>query len=518
MKNNNPVIESGIEASLFEQGHEAGEIYARFTFSQVEKIVNGVAAAAKEQCNYYAQWAVKETGFGDVDSKEFKNQLNLEVANQDFSTYVSPKVDKENKVVSFPKPAGVIVALVPCTNPVATVFYKVLCALITRNAIILCPHPAAKACCNHAAQMMADVAVQLGAPKGLIQYLEAPSVDVVGRLMKSDQCSLILATGGPAMVRAAYSSSNPAIGVGPGNVGCYVHETANLARAAADIVFSVGFDNSLPCTTESVVVADRMIADGLIANMEQQGAFFVQDNEALRSLRAFLFPDNHINPKAIGKSAQWIAEQCHISIPENTKVLGIEIFTIGKQEPVSSEKMFPVVGLIRVDGGVGAGIRSVLAMLDITGKGHSAVIHADDPDVVARYGDALPVCRIAVNTSGVTGSSGFSTNISPGAVIGTGFFGRSSIDENVGPQHLIQYTRTAYNKESSEVMGDIEGAIVNLEKENARKSQAGRSVAEHEVGNVAASRGLGELADSDELRRLIREVLKTELSNILGNA
>lgn len=506
---NEQAYKPGLEVSLFQQGHKAADAYANFSLAQVEKIAQGVVKAAKEKSHFYAEWAVRETGFGDVESKTVKNEFNLSVGEQDISGYISPQIDTENKVVKFPKPAGVIVALVPCTNPIATIYYKVICALITRNAIILCPHPAAKECSNHAAKFMSDIAIKLGAPAGLIQFLEKPSVDTVGALMKSDQCSLILATGGPAMVRAAYSSSNPAIGVGPGNVGCYVHETADTEKAAEYVVSSVGFDNSLPCTTESVVVVDRIIADNLMANMEKSGVYFISDAQALRTLREFLFPDNHLNPKAIGKSAQWIADQCNISIPQGTKVLGIEIFTIGHHEPVSNEKMFPVVGLIRVDGGVQSGIRTVLSMLDISGKGHSAVVHANDPNVIARYGDALPVCRIAVNTSGVTGSSGFTTNLSPGAVIGTGFFGRSSIDENVGPKHLIQYTRVAYNKEPSEVMGDIKGAVTTLIKENEHKSIAA-------LPTVIEDEALGNLVNKGDLHGMIKDILKAELLDILG--
>jgi len=491
------------EQQLFDTAHRAAEAYSTYSRSQVEKIVKAVAAAAADKAEFYAEWAVRETGFGDVPSKTIKNLSNSSetAAAHDIADYVEPKVDHENKIVSFPKPAGVIVALIPSTNPVATVFYKAICALMTRNAVIMCPHPGAKECSAHAVDLMEEVAVAAGAPKGLIQSLRQPSVPMVNRMMQSDRTSLILATGGPAMVRAAYSSSNPAIGVGAGNVACYVHSSADLAKTAEHIVSSVGYDNSLPCTCESVVIADREIGDALATEMQKAGAHHVENPEELSRLRTFLFPEGKMNPQAIGKSAEWIAQRAGIQVPAGTKALGVEIFTIGREEPISKEKMFPLVGFIKVDGGVQAAIRTALAMLVMHGKGHSAVIHARDPEVVARYGDAVPVCRISVNAPGVSGSSGVATNLTPGPIIGTGFFGRSSVSENVGPKHLIQWTHVAYHKDPSEVMGDMDGAVAKL------LAEAGRKTANTANGNVNV--------ETDQLRALIKEVVSDELRNLL---
>jgi acyl-CoA reductase-like NAD-dependent aldehyde dehydrogenase len=262
------------------------------------------------------------------------------------------------------------------------------------------------------------------------------------------------------MVRAAYGSGNPAVGVGPGNVACYVDKTADIATAGAQIVFSNSFDHSLPCTCESVVVADQEIDDQLKATMIASGAYFVS-GEKERQLRNFLFPNGVACVAALGKSAEWIAEQAGFTVPQGTKSLVIEIDEISIEDPVSKEKMFPVLGYISVDGAK-QGIETALAMLELMGKGHSAVIHANDPAVVARYGAALPVCRIAVNTPGVVGSAGMTTNLTQGSVIGTGFFGRSSVDDNVGPRQLIQWTRAAYHKEPAVEMGDMRAALKTL--------------------------------------------------------
>ena len=447
---------------LFANAHKAASTFSGFEKDKVEAIVKAVAEAAQDKAEFYAEWAVRETGFGNVADKHQKNLLNsiglLDVLN--VGDYVDPQVDDKKKIVSFPKPAGVVVALVPCTNPVTTIYYKALISLMTRNSVILCPHPAAKECCVHAAEFVAKVAELAGAPKGVIQVLTKPSIPLVNQLLQSDRTNVILATGGPAMVRAAYGSGNPAVGVGPGNVACYVDKTADIATAGGQVVFSNSFDHSLPCTCESVVVADKEISSQLKLAMTAAGAYFVAGEEE-QKLRDFLFPEGIACVAAIGKSAEWMADKAGFSVPEGTKSLVVEIDEISIKDPVSKEKMFPVLGYITVDG-VGQGIATALAMLELMGKGHSAVIHANDPAVVARYGAALPVCRIAVNTPGVVGSAGMTTNLTQGSVIGTGFFGRSSVDDNVGPKQLIQWTRVAYHKEPDVEMGDMGAALKTL--------------------------------------------------------
>lgn len=452
-----------VEAMLATAQSAASE-FKSFDKTQVEKILHAVASAASDKAEFYAEWSVRETGFGCVEDKVKKNKRNslglLEA--YECSDYIDSQIDEQKKIISFPKPAGVVVALAPCTNPVATIYYKAMIALMTRNAVIFCPHPASKDCCSHAADLVAAAAEAAGAPRGVIQVLRNPSIPVVNELMQSRSTNLILATGGPAMVRAAYSSGNPAMGVGPANVACYVHRTADLDRAAETIVFGNSYDNSLPCTCESVVLVDNDVADQLKSKLQGSGAYFVKPSEEA-SLRALLF-DSHETDKGempLGKSAKWIADRAGISIPEGTKSLVIEINTIGESEPVSKEKMFPVLGFIRVADHNEA-IAHAQSMLSLMGKGHSAVVHAEDPKVVVEYGKSLPVCRIAVNTSGAAGSAGVTTNLGRSSVIGTGYFGGGSIDENVGPKHLVQWTRVAYGKEVEVDMHNVERAAKNI--------------------------------------------------------
>lgn len=444
---------------LLDQAETAAKLFSGYTTEQVEKILDALRKVCEEKAEFYADWTVRETGFGNVADKTVKNMSCSvgTIQGENPAEYILPKVDHDKKIISFPKPAGVVIALVPCTGPIMTVFYKAIISMMTRNAVILCPHPAAKECSAHAAKLMAEVAEAAGAPQYAIQTLENPSIPLVSQLMQSPRTNMILATGGPGMVHAAYSSGNPAIGVGPGNVACYVHETADIETTAAQIVFSNSYDHALPCTCESTILADRGIAESLKNAISQSGGYFVAVEEE-KLLREYLFTDGVVSVDALGKSAEWIATKAGFTIPEGTKSLVVEIDGVGPHEPVSKEKMFPVLGFTIVDDYKQA-IDTVLAMLDMMGKGHSAAIHSNDPQVVASYGAALPVCRIGVNTPAIIGSSGVTTNLVSSAIIGTGYFGGGSVDENVGPKQLIQWTRVAYHSEPTVQMGDINSAI-----------------------------------------------------------
>lgn len=447
---------------LLNKAEEAARIFNTYTTAPVQKIILAMSKAGQEKAEFYAGWLVRETGYGNVKDNVKKN-LDCSVGlleRYQPADFIEPVIDYEQKIVSFPKPAGIIAALIPSTNPVMTVYYKAMISMMTRNAVIFSPHPTAQECSRHVVNFMAEVAEKAGAPAGAIQTIHHPGILPLEQLMESKRISVILATGGPNRVRAAYRSGNPAMGMGPGNVPCFVHESADIVVAAEQIIASNRFDHALPCVCESVVLADNAIQAALKTALNAAGGYFVASEEE-RQLRAYLFHDGGFNPAAIGKSAVWLAEQAGFSVPERTKSLLVEIETVGVNEPISQEKLFPVLGYIVVDG-VQSAINTALVMLDLIGKGHSAVIHSHDTAVVARYAAALPVCRISVNTPGVEGSSGFSTNLTRGPVIGTGFFGGSSVDDNIGPQYLVQWSRAAYPIDPKVSMGDMAGAIAKL--------------------------------------------------------
>ncbi len=239
---------------LYSVAEQAAKAFSQFNTEQVKKIVSAVAEAAADKAEFYAEWTVRETGYGNVAAKTAKNQAtSIGLSNTyNIADFVEPTIDFEKKIITIPKPAGVVLAPMPCTNPIMTVNFKIVANLIARNPVILCPHPAAKECCTHAAHFLADIAEKAGAPKGCIQIVEEPSIALVSMMMQDPRTALIMATGGPGLVSAAYSSGNPAVGVGAANVAAYVDTTADIKKAGADVVLGNGFDHSLPCTCESV--------------------------------------------------------------------------------------------------------------------------------------------------------------------------------------------------------------------------------------------------------------------------
>lgn len=447
---------------LLNRAERAAHTFSCYTTAQVQQIVQAMVQVGKEKARFYAEWLVNETGYGNVNDNVKKNLDCSEGLLTRYRTadFIEPTIDHEKKIMSFPKPVGVIAALIPSTNPVMTVYYKAIISMMTRNAVIFSPHPVAQNCSIHVVDGMAAAAERAGVPEGAIQTIRQPSLLALNYLMESPQVGVIMATGGPNRVRGAYASGNPALGMGAGNVPCFVHESAEISIAAAQIIASNSFDHGLPCVCESVVLAERTINAQLKGALRQSGGYFLPDDVA-QKLRAYLFLDTGFNLEAVGKSAVWIAQQIGVSVPVNTKSLLVEIEAVGVDEPLSKEKFFPVMGYMPVDGVQGA-IKTALEMLEIIGKGHSAVIHTQDPTIVAHYTAALPVCRIAVNTQGVEGSSGVSTNLTRGPVIGTGFFGGSSVDDNIGPQYLVQWSRAAYPADSDVSMEDMTEAIAQM--------------------------------------------------------
>ena len=364
-------------------------------------------------------------------------------------------MDADAKIVEIPRPAGVVFALTPSTNPVATVFFKCLIALMTRSVVVLSPHPLAKECCADAARTLAAAAVAAGAPDGVIQVVDEPSVPLIDALMTDDRTDVIVATGGVPVVRAAYSSGRPAIGVGPGNVPVLVDGTADLARAARRIIDSKSFDNSVLCTSESVLIVEERAFAGLARQLKRAGGYLLAPAERDK-VRAALFPGGRFDIGYVGKDASWIAAQAGVRVPASTRVLLAPFDLVVPEEPLAHEKLCPVLGLVQVPS-ARRGVDTARAVLRLTGRGHSAAIHSTDPAVIMEYGAAVDVLRVCVNVGNSLGSAGLDTHLAPTMTIGTGFFGRSSVAENLHPKHLVQWTRLAYNRDPAEPFGDFAG-------------------------------------------------------------
>lgn len=495
---------------MLERAHWASAVFQRYDRAQTMAIVDAVAACAQEHAAHFAEKAVEETGFGVAQHKKIKNELTAQplvdfYRNEDF---ISPRIDEARKIVELPRPAGVIFALTPSTNPIATLNFKVLLALMTRNAIVISPHPAARQCSIEAARLLIEAATAAGAPDGAIQILEQPSIAMIETLMHSPKTNVILATGGTAMVRAAYSSSNPAIGVGPGNAPVLVDETADLAKAAQRIVDSKSFDNSILCTNESVLITLPAIAERLQRALKSAGAYICDAEETAR-LRRFLVHERGFNVEAIGRDATWIAQECGIRVPQGTRILVAPITQIGVEEPLSREKLCPVLAM-HVAKNRGQAMDQARAVLRLTGAGHSAAIHSGDPALNMAYAQKVPAYRVVVNAPCSQGASGFATHLAPTFTVGTGYFGRSSVGENVGPQHLVHWTRIAHSSDEKEPFGAYHGltpgwagALPEAPSDGVPGSPAPRVA----PSAPSASQSL-DGATRDELRRLIAEELR----------
>ena len=506
---------SGTEAAMqgradmvLERARWASAVFQRYDRDATLAIVDAVASAAHEHAEELGEWAVRETGFGVAAHKKIKNEMTARPLVDYFrdQDYVNPRIDEERRIVEIPRPAGVVFALTPSTNPVATLNFKIIIALLTRNAIVISPHPAARECSVAAATRLAEAAVAAGAPDGVVQILETPSIPMVEAFMSSPKTNVILATGGTAMVRAAYSSSNPAIGVGPGNAPVFVDSSADITKTAARILESKSFDNSILCTNESVLITLPEVERRLSQALKSVGAHICDEDEVER-LRRFLFGEQGFNLECLGRDATWIAQECGIRAGSSTRILVAPITQIGVEERLSREKLCPVLAL-HVAKSRGQAIAQARAVLRLAGAGHTAAIHATDEQVIMAYANAVEAYRVVVNAPCTQGAAGIGTNLAPTFTIGTGYFGRSSIGENVGPQHLVHWTRVAYNSDAAEGFGSFrgvgpsfEGPLPEAPADGVPGSPAPRRMAPPSGPPV-------EGATRDELRRLIAEELR----------
>ncbi|MDO3403017.1 aldehyde dehydrogenase family protein [Mycolicibacterium neoaurum] len=442
---------------MLERARWAAAAYAGYDAATVSAIVNAVAEAGYREAERLAADAVSETGMGVVADKVIKNRACSRgiVDHYRGRDFVSPRVDNDRKIVELPRPAGVVLALTPTTNPVATVCFKTILALMTRNAIVIAPHPRAKRCSADAALILAAAAEAAGAPDGIIQVIDEPTIPLAEALMADERTDVIVATGGSAVVRAAYSSGNPALGVGPGNVPVLVDASADITAAARRIVDSKAFDNSVLCTNESVLIAEAGIADKLQSALSRAGAY-VLDEDGARRLRAYMFPGGHLNTDVVGRDAAWIAGQAGLRVTPKTRVLVAPFGQVISEEVLAHEKLSPVLGMTTV-ADANRGIRAARAVVRIAGAGHSAAIHSENPAVITEFATQVPVLRVSVNVGNSTGSSGLETNLAPSMTIGTGFVGRSSIGENLQPDNLVNWTRIAYNSDAAVRMAEFGG-------------------------------------------------------------
>lgn len=437
---------SSIQAArdLARLGHEAEIKLRDYTFDQIDRILKAVAEAGEIHARELAQMAVEETGFGKVEDKVYKNHmasglLYEEIKNQQTIGIVD--ADEAGQVITVADPVGLIMGIVPSTNPTSTVLYNAMIAIKSRNPIIFSPHPKASKCTRRAIEIVNEAAVKAGAPENIVQGLEKLSMDATNALMHADEIKLIIATGGPAMVKAAYSAGKPAIGVGAGNSPAYIERSADIKKAVRNIMASKTFDNGTICASEQSIVVERSNREEVIREFKQAGAYFMSDEEC-KKVCALLFRNGTaMNPNFVGRSAKVIADAAGISIPQDTKVLIGEQYGVGKEYPLSYEKLTSVLGFYTVSDWKEACDLSFKLLEN--GIGHTMSLHTEDKEIARKFA-IKPASRILVNTGGTMGGTGLSTGLPIALTLGCGTMGGSSVSENVGPKHLVNFKKLVY--------------------------------------------------------------------------
>lgn len=422
----------------------AAEALARLSPDEAWRITEAVCLACEASAERYARWAVNETAIGRIEDKVFKNRLASRGL-VDFHRgrpMGGLKIDLDNRMLLVGRPAGVVMGLIASTSPIATLYFKVLACLMTRNAIVLSPHPLAQACSIDAAEHLAAVARSAGAPDQAIQIQRSATLEATRAMMADPRVNLILATGGSPMVRAAYASGTPALGVGPGNVPVYVDASANVALAARETVAAKCFDYGSPCSAPSAVFVHQAVAAGFHDGLRRAGAFFCNPVDQ-QKLEAFAFPRGQLNPGVVGRPAAWIAQQAGLIGASGAAILVATIDPSRTDGPMLREKLSPILGHQQV-ADRDAAIRAARSMLAVSGAGHTSGIFSEDIETIALWGSVLDVNRTVVNRGTSMGVIGDGTGLAPTFTIGTGFAGRSSVAENVGPDHLINWKRIAF--------------------------------------------------------------------------
>ena len=432
--------------ALARRARQAWLELAEFSQEQIDAIVDAMAAAARPQAEAFAKLAVEETGYGVVADKIQKNLF----ASDKVHAFIRPMKTvgviarhEAIRVVEIAQPFGVVAAVVPSTNPTSTAIYKILISLKARCSIVLSPHPAAVKCITRVAEVMNEAARRAGAPEGAINWMTTVTLEGTQELMKSRDVSVILATGGMGLVRAAYSAGKPAYGVGPGNAPAFIERTANVRKAVRDVVTGKTFDNGVLCSSENSVVVDEPIAAEVKREFQAQGGYFMNTAEMAAVARVLVTPQRLPNPALVGKAATAIAETCGITVPPDTRILIAPLDGVGRDYPLSIEKLCPVLSYYVVRDWR-EGCERCKQILRYGGMGHTMSIHSQNDQVILEFGLKKPAHRVIVNSPTTHGSIGLTTGLDPAMTLGCGGYGGNITSDNITPRHLLNIKRLAY--------------------------------------------------------------------------
>ena len=429
---------------LVDAAHRAQLEIARFDQAKIDRICEAMAKAALRESPRVAALAVEETGYGIPADKHEKNRFAAEDVWNYFKNLRTVGVVSETKdVVEIASPRGVVAGIIPSTNPTSTAIFKILIAIKSRNAIVMSPHPSAARCINETAKVMREAGVKAGLPADAIGCMTTATIEGTEALMKHKQTAVILATGGIGLVRAAYSSGKPAFGVGPGNVPVFIERTADVPKAVQDILTGKCFDNGTICASEQAIVVDAPIEMAVREQFKLQGGYFISAAEADQLARVVATPQRTLNPAIVGRSVEMIANMAGLSVPPGTRCIMADVGGVGRDFPLSMEKLSPILAFY-VEDGIERGAARCNEILHYGGMGHTAGIHTRSREAAVRYGGEMPASRVTVNTPTTHGAIGFSTALPPSMTLGCGSWGGNVTSDNVSPLHLLDIKRVAF--------------------------------------------------------------------------
>lgn len=467
---------------LLKAAQAAQAIYSTFTQEQVDRVVEAMSMEVRKHAERLAKMANEETGFGKWQDKVIKNKFAAELVYDSIKDMKTIGIlEEKDSVMNVAVPVGVIAGLIPSTNPTSTVIYKTLISLKAGNAIVISPHPNAKKCIIETAEILKKAAYAAGAPEGLIGVIEIPTMEATAELMKHKDTALILATGGEAMVRAAYSSGTPAIGVGPGNGPAYIEKTADVKKAVKRIMDSKTFDNGVICASEQSIIVEPSNKEAVMEELKRQGGYFLTPEQSDKLGKFILRANGTMNPQIVGKDAQTLAKLAGIEIPTDTRVLLSEQTTVSKSNPYSREKLTTILAFYTAENWEKACERAIELLMN-EGKGHTMIIHTEDKELIKEFALKKPVSRLLINTPGSLGGIGGSTNLAPALTLGCGAVGGSSTSDNVTPMNLLNIRKVGWGVKELE----------DFKPENDCKS----------------SDSLGELSIEELVKKVLSEISK----------
>jgi acetaldehyde dehydrogenase (acetylating) len=472
-----------------ERAYEAFQKYRGFSQEQVDRIIDRVAAVARANAESLARLAVEETGYGNVKDKIAKNLLNSDTLHQAIRPLKTAGIvrdDRANGIIEIAEPVGVVAAILPTTNPTSTAFFKILICLKARNAIVISPHPRAVRCTCEAARLLYEAAVEAGAPENIVECIGDASLPGTNELMKHRRTAVILSTGGAGIVRAAYSSGKPALGVGPGNVPVLLESSADVDSSVASVVLGKSFDYGTVCSSEQTLVAEQSSRDRVMAALKANKAHICTPEQTAALSKLLVSSDFRINPDCVGQSPLRIAEMAGFKAPPDTSILVVEIQGVGREHPLSAEKLSPVLSVYFVKDFEEA-VKACVAVLNFGGRGHTCVIYSKNDQRIREYGLRAPAFRVLVNTSSPQGSTGITTNVFPSMTLGCGAIAGNVTSDNVGPMHLINIKRIAFH---------VRDAETAFQSEEARAYFAGQSLPAAAPTTAVGSAGKPKIADA----------------------